>query len=51
MGVSKWAWKESCENERCCGECDLCNHHPEDEEEKEWQTARDGSSAEDVMNK
>lgn len=25
MSVSLWAWTESCDNERCCGECDLCS--------------------------
>ena len=27
-----WAWRETCNNEECCGECDLCNHLPEDDE-------------------
>lgn len=35
MSVSLWAWDESCDNETCCGECDLCKHRPEDEDEDE----------------
>lgn len=32
MSVSKWAWTESCSNENCCGECDLCNHLNDNDE-------------------
>ena len=38
MSCSKWAWTESCKNEECCGECDLCKHLPEDYDDKEDAT-------------
>lgn len=41
MSVSLWAWTESCDNERCCGECDLCRHRPEDEEDDDGESTTD----------
>ena len=33
MSVSKWAYRQDkCDGKPCCGECDLCDHPPEDDE-------------------
>ena len=35
MSVSMWAWTEACENEMCCGECDLCSKRYEEDDDGE----------------
>ena len=35
MSVSLWAYKESCDGRRCCGDCDYCSHRPEEDDEDE----------------
>lgn len=34
MSVDLWAWRPSCDDEGCCGDCDLCRK-AEDLEERE----------------
>ena len=34
MSCSLWMWSEACDGrDDCPGDCDLCNHWPEDESE------------------
>lgn len=32
MSCSLWRYTEKCEGQACCGDCDLCDYDPEDEE-------------------
>ena len=34
MSVSLYKWAESCEDEYCIGDCDLCNKHEKEEQEE-----------------
>ena len=35
MSVSMWRWTEECPMDECCGECDLCEYEPDEEDEDE----------------
>lgn len=34
MSVSKWAWREECDNDYCPGDCDICPKKDESEEDE-----------------
>jgi len=36
MSVDLWAWRPSCDDEGCCGDCDLC---PKAEDELDEEIA------------
>lgn len=35
MSVSKWAWTEECDGRVCVGDCDLCSHAEEGDEDND----------------
>lgn len=35
MSVSLWAWRPECDDEGCCGDCDLCRKAEDLEEGEE----------------
>ena len=41
MSCSLYRYTEECDGQVCVGDCDLCDHCPDTEENKEWERAVD----------
>ena len=35
MSIEKWAWRESCDKDYCCGDCDHCRKADDCDEESD----------------